>query len=95
MIIGVVQACPFSLIFGTKEARVEFSIARPVTGKNKFVIDALLLDEERIEADFGKPLEWLRLDGRASRIQFSKGFDGYKEENRPELIDFNMNYEST
>lgn len=37
--------------------------------RNKAVFDSLLQDKEAIEADFGEPLEWRRLDDkRASRI---------------------------
>jgi hypothetical protein len=42
--------------------------------KNKALFDALLLQKEAIEADFGSPLEWQRLDDdRASRIRKTVG----------------------
>lgn len=42
--------------------------------KNKALFDALLLQRDAIEADFGSPLEWQRLDNdRASRIRKTVG----------------------
>lgn len=36
---------------------------------NKAIFDQLLADKDAIEADFGRPLEWKRLDDkRASRV---------------------------
>lgn len=82
-----VRSCPFSLIFGTKEARVEFSMSRSEMKENKFIFDHLLEKKAEIESAFGAELEWLRLDDKkASRIQFQKNFDGYDRENWPEMI---------
>lgn len=84
-----VSSCPFNLIFGTKEARVEIGLSRSNTDENKFLFDRLYADEDEIEKKFGATLEWLRLDHRkASRIQFSKKFEGYNEENWPEIIEW-------
>tara|TARA_R110001599_G_scaffold82854_2_gene222831 strand:+ start:20678 stop:21850 length:1173 start_codon:yes stop_codon:yes gene_type:complete len=82
-----VRSCPFALIFGTKEARVEFNMSRSETEDNKFMFDLLLTKKQEIESKFGAELEWLRLDDKkASRIQFRKEFDGYNNENWPEII---------
>jgi len=82
-----VRACPFSLIFGIKEARVEFSMSRSLTDENKFIFDALQQRKQNIEAEFGDDLEWLRLDAKkASRIQYKKEFDGYNKDNWTEMI---------
>ncbi|MGK0270699.1 MAG: hypothetical protein ACI88H_001347 [Cocleimonas sp.] len=82
-----VRSCPFALIFGTKEARVEFNMSRSETEDNKFMYDLLLTKKQEIESKFGAELEWLRLDDKkASRIQFRKEFDGYNNENWPEII---------
>jgi len=82
-----VRSCPFALIFGTKEARVEFNMSRSETEDNKFMFDLLLTKKQEIETKFGTELEWLRLDDKkASRIQFRKEFDGYNNEHWPEII---------
>lgn len=82
-----VRSCPFALIFGTKEARVEFNMSRTETADNKFMFDLLVTKKQEIESKFGAELEWLRLDDKkASRIQFRKEFDGYNNENWPEII---------
>lgn len=84
-----VRSCPFSLIFGSKEARVEFSMSRALTEENKFMFDALFSQKNDIEALYGEPLEWLRLDAKkASRIQLSKPIDGYDKDNWPEIINW-------
>ncbi|CAH1551026.1 MULTISPECIES: DUF4268 domain-containing protein [Vibrio harveyi group] len=88
------RSCPFTLIFGTREARVQFEMNRSDTNENKFIFDYLYSLKNEIEQQFGHPLEWLRLDARkASRIQFKKSFDGYNRENWSEMTEwlvFNM-----
>lgn len=84
-----VSACPFTLIFSTKEARVKLNLSRSNTDENKFFFDRLINHKDDIERDFGSPLEWLRLDHRkASIIQFSKLFEGYNQENWSEISDW-------
>lgn len=82
------------MIFGTREARVQFEMNRSDTNENKFIFDYLYSLKNEIEQQFGHPLEWLRLDARkASRIQFKKSFDGYNRENWSEMTEwlvFNM-----
>nr|WP_275666847.1 DUF4268 domain-containing protein [Vibrio tubiashii] len=91
-----VRSCPFSLIFGTKEARVEFSMSRSEVKENKFIFDHLLEQKTEIESAFGAELEWLRLDDKkASRIQFQKDFDGYDRENWPEIIEWMVKHMTT
>ena len=81
--------CIYALIFGKTEARVEFSIARPNRDENKHIFDFLLGRREEIETCFENNLVWDRLDdGKASRIRFSKPFDGYDEENWPAMIEW-------
>ena len=88
-----VSSCPFSLIFGVKEARVELNISRSVTAENKFIFDALLEKKQSIESAFGDELEWLRLDAKkSSRIQFSKAFDGYNQDNWGDIIEWMVEY---
>ena len=57
--------------------------------ENKWVFDRLFEQREAVEADFGAPLEWLRLDDKkASRISYRKAYDGYDPENWPEMIEW-------
>ena len=81
------RACPFSMIFGVKEVRVELYMSRSHAEENKFIFDCLFAQKDEIEKAFGNLLEWQRLDNRkASRIQFSKAFDGYNQENWPQMV---------
>lgn len=57
-----------------------------VKEENKWLFDRLHEQKDAIEADFGAPMEWLRLDDKkASGIRFRKGFDGYNPESWPEM----------
>ena len=84
-----VRSCPYTLIFGTKEARVELGLNRTSAEENKFIFDYLNSHKDSIESAFGDGLEWLRLDEKkASRVQFSKEFQGYERDSWPEIIDW-------
>lgn len=83
------RSCPYTLIFGLKEARVQIEMMRPSTGENKFIFDFLHARKDIIENSFSDKLNWLRLDQKkASRIQYQKDFDGYSRDNWPEIIDW-------
>lgn len=84
-----VRNCRFNLIFGTKEARVELYLSRQAPEENNFVFDALFKQRSDIEAKFGSPIDWQRLDGKkACRIKVSKEFDGYNRECWHEIIEW-------
>lgn len=84
-----VSSCPFELIFGKKEARVQLAISRSERADNKALFDALHERREEIEESFGGELLWLRLDHRkSSRIQFALDFDGYDRDHWDEIIDW-------
>ena len=54
------------------ETRADLYIDAPEAEKNKALFDALHAHREAIEAEFGAPLFWQRLnDKRASRISFA------------------------
>jgi hypothetical protein len=81
------RACPFTLIFGVKEVRVELGISRSNTEENKYIFDALKQQKSTIEQSFGEALQWQRLDNKkASRIQFNQSVVGYNKENWPDMI---------
>lgn len=84
-----VSSCPYNLIFGKTEIRVEFYLSRPTGEENKRLFDALEKKREQIEEAFGAPLVWDRLDGRkACRIKYSKDVDGYDRTNWPGMIEW-------
>ena len=84
-----VYACPFVLIFGQKEVRVELSIMRSDAEENEFLFKELQNRQDEIESIIGKELNWRRKEGvKARRIQLSKPFDGYNRDNWPEMIEW-------
>ena len=84
-----VSGVPYRMIFSQKEARADLSISRGSKKENEWLFDRLHEQKEAIEADFGAPLEWLRMDDRkASGIRCRKEFDGYDPDNWPEMIEW-------
>ena len=84
-----VSGCAYNLIFSKTEARVELSLQRSDAAENKWIFDALEREKQEIEGRFGDELRWQRLDERkASRICCSHPFDGFNEENWPEMIEW-------
>ncbi len=82
-----VSGCPFTLMFGKKEVRVELWLFRGSTKENKFLFGELQRQQNEIENKLGKELEWLLLeDKKSSRIQLSKSFEGHNRDNWPEMI---------
>lgn len=82
-----VRSCPFQMIFGQTEARVELSLSRAEGAENKWLFDQLFTRREEIETAFGHALEWRRMDDKKqSRILYAKDFDGYNKESWPEMI---------
>ncbi len=80
---------PFTMIFSQKEARADLSIGRGSKEENKWLFDRLYEQKDAIEADFGAPMEWLRLDNKkAAGIRYRKEFDGYDPEHWPEMIEW-------
>lgn len=81
-----VSSCAYSLIFSRDEARVELSLQRGDAAENKWFFDRLHAEKDKIEAAFGHPLDWRRMDERkASRIIFAEPFDGYDRDNWPKM----------
>src|SRR4051812_49134547 len=53
----------FRCVVGRDRSRVEFYIAREDSATNKRLFDKLYSHKEEIDAAFGGPLSWERLDG--------------------------------
>ncbi len=84
-----VRACPWQMIFGKDEARVQLSLARPEGAENKWLFDQLLAEQSSIDAAFGSRLDWRRMnDKKQSLIVFAQDFDGYDRENWPTIADW-------
>lgn len=84
-----VRACPWQMIFGKDEARVQLSLSRPDGAENKWLFDQLCAEQPSIDAVFGAPLDWRRMnDKKQSLVVFAQDFDGYDEENWPQIADW-------
>lgn len=91
-----VRSCPYTLIFGSKEARVEFSLNRSNSSENKFMFDYLEANKSGIEESVGQNLEWCRLDDKKlSKVLLKKAFDGYERENWSDITDWLVRTVST
>ena len=89
------SGCPYNLIFNKKELRIELEIRRSATEDNKFLFDFLAATKDDIEAEFGEPLEWLRLDDKkSSRVQFSCEADGFNKDTWPQSVEWHLKYMS-
>lgn len=83
------SGCIYYLTFLKDEARVELNLQRPEAEENKWIFDILEREKQDIERAFGHELRWLRLDDKkASRVYYSRRFDGFNPENWPEMIDW-------
>jgi len=77
-------------VIGRHEGRVELFIAREQEAENKAIFDTIAKSKEEIEATFGGPLLWQRLEGRkACRIAYRVEAGGHRDpEGRwPEIED--------
>lgn len=83
------SGCPYGLIFGKDEVRVELVFARGNRDENKWLFDMLEQKKPEVEVVFGAPLIWKRLDEKkSSRVEYRKSFDGYDRENWPSMIEW-------
>lgn len=81
-----ITACPYRMIFSRDELRVEMGLQRTSTSENKWLFDELFAQKEEIEAAFGEPLEWRRLDDKKqSRVVYAHPFNGFDRESWPEM----------
>jgi len=86
-----VSGCAYQVIFGKKEARTDIYIGSASASKeqNEKLFKYLENNKSDIEKTFEKGLTWEPLnEKKACRIKFAEDFDGYNEENWPEMIDW-------
>ena len=81
----------YAYVVRQNDANVELYIDRgkDSEAESKAIFDSLAQSREAIEADFGEPLEWQRLEGkRACRIKKDIDIGGYRDEERwPQIQD--------
>jgi len=79
----------YSYVIRMNDAQVEFYIDRGDAEENKRIFEILQAKKDTIEAAFGGPLDWLRLeDRRVSRIRHLINASGLKDNERwPQLQD--------
>ncbi len=83
------SGCGYNLIFSKNEARVELYLQRSQANENKWIFDQLEHEKQKIEDRFGAELQWRRLDDKkASRVCYAHPFDGFDDENWPEMIEW-------
>lgn len=88
-----VTGCPYSLIFNQKELRVELWLSKSNKDHNKFLFDELVSNKDKIEEQFGHPLEWLRLDDKKqSRIQYSWKTEASNKERFQQFIAWHLEH---
>lgn len=86
-----VRSCPYSLIFGQKELRVELWIAKSEAEKNTFLFEHIEREKEAIHKAFGEELDWQALPGKKScRIQYALPADGFNKERWSEWIEWHL-----
>jgi len=88
-----VRSCPYQLIFGVHEARVQVDLSRSEKNENKHIFDNLLARRESIESIFGHSLQWKRLDHKkSSRIEYARPFEGGDEAEWDAIIDWMVSH---
>ncbi|MFH7806448.1 DUF4268 domain-containing protein [Acinetobacter sp. BSP-53] len=76
-----ISQCNYHLIFLQKAIRVDIEFARKDAVENKQLFDFFYARKAEIEAKFGHPLDWLRLDNKkSSRIEFSLPIEGHNQD---------------
>jgi len=79
------QGLRYDYVVRQNDSDVELYIDRgkDTEAENKVIFDRLAQSKEAIEADFGEPLEWQRLEGkRACRIKKNIDLGGYRDEDK-------------
>lgn len=84
-----VSGCGYNMIFGKNLARVELYLNRARAAENKWIYDQLDQEKKETEDRFGAELQWQRLDDKKPcRISYRHPFDGFDDDNWPEMIEW-------
>lgn len=77
------------MIFNRDEARVDFALGTRSKEANKILFDYLFSRREQLDAEFGEPLSWRRMDeNKASLIECAAPFDGHNRDEWPAMIEW-------
>lgn len=88
-----VSRCKFEFNFNKNEIRVLLTLAKYTPEENKEIFDKLYQEKESIEALFGHPLNWQRLDNKKSSIiMYSTPTESFNEEKWDEMIEWHLEY---
>lgn len=80
------SGCPFVIIFNQKVMQVQVEMNTGDKATNKAIFDKLFEQRDQINAAFGGPLLWQRLNERKqSRVRVELSADGLDEENWPKI----------
>ncbi|NDR55305.1 DUF4268 domain-containing protein [Pseudoruegeria sp. M32A2M] len=80
------SGCPFTMIFGKRDVRVQVDFNGSDRDINKAIFDKLHERKGEIEASFGEPLVWERMEhAKQSRVKSVHEFDSYDRDNWPEI----------
>ena len=84
-----VSGCGYNMVISKNLSRVELYLSRTRTAENKWFFDQLEGEKIEIEGRFGAELEWQRLDDKkASRICCQHPFNGFNDNNWPEMTEW-------
>lgn len=79
----------YLIFFNKNKVRVGLELNRNSKEQNKELFNWLHQHKSEIENDFGSPLSWNRNDDtKRSLIEYVQPFEGYKQENWSEMIDW-------
>ncbi|MBU4609719.1 DUF4268 domain-containing protein [Achromobacter sp. GG226] len=79
----------YSMVFNRDEARVDFALSARPKEANKAMFDYLISRRAELEAAFGGPLIWRRMDDKkVSLIECAAPFAGHDRQSWPAMIDW-------
>ncbi len=83
------SGCGYNMVISKNLSRVELYLDRTRATENKWIYDKLEQEKKEIENRFGAELQWQRLDDKkACRICYRRPFNGFDDDNWPEMTDW-------
>lgn len=77
----------YSMVFNRDEARVDFALDTGVQEANKALFDHLARRRAELDAEFGEPLQWRRMENKkVSLIECAAPFDGHNRATWPAIV---------